>query len=138
MRKPLPPHVALRAARRIAGLTQTELAEKAGCTTTWFRTVEAGAEPSDELKRRIAAALNYSVWAIWPSARVLTDRFRILDARHGARLKIPEDEIAAFKEVVFRMTDDDFEDLIMSGTTPKDARRLIRTWAKEHDIIVVK
>lgn len=138
MKKPLLPHMALREARKSAGLSQTDVAKGAGISDSWLRMLEAGVEPSEELKRKLAAALNISVWAIWPDAQVPTNRFRILEARHGQELKIPESQLPMYKEVVFRMDEDEFEELIVSGTTPAEVHKAVRAWAKEHDIEIVK
>jgi transcriptional regulator with XRE-family HTH domain len=129
--------MALREARKSAGLSQAEVAKEAGISDSWLRMLEAGVEPSEELKRKLAAALNISVWAIWPDAKVPTDRFRILEARHGQELKIPKSQLPMYKEVVFQMDEDEFEQLIWSGTTPAQALKAIRAFAREHGIEVV-
>lgn len=61
----------IRAARKQANLSGEILAERLGCTVSWYRTVErAPGLASPELLGRIAAALNV------PIAALLTQRHR--------------------------------------------------------------
>ena len=138
MKQPQPPVTDVRKARIRAGLSQVELAKKVGISDAWLRNIEGGMEPTDGLKRKIAAELGLSAWDIWPAAQVPTNRFRILEARHGQDLKINGRQVSMVKEVVFQMAEGEFEELIASGTTPADALKAIRAFAKKHGIEAVK
>ena len=139
MKKPLPSFMAVRQARKELGLTQEELAKLAGVSGSYIRSIEGGLTAvSDEVKRGIAKALNHSVWAIFPNVQVKSNLFNILVARHGQALVIRDKEVSMFKEVLSSMDGEEFEDLIQSGTLPEDVHRIIRAWAKDHDIEVVK
>jgi len=137
MKKPSPISLAIKQLRRDLNMTQEALAAKAHISVQYVRAIEGGYQDiSDNIKRRIAKALNISVWALFPDVRGEVNLYNILIACHGPDLKIKEAEIPLFKEVLSRMNEDEFKELIVSGTMPEDVRRIILTWAKDHDIAV--
>lgn len=51
--------------RRYRGMSQTDLAEKAGCSQVWLSKIEAGAaRGAAKLRRAIAGALDAPLWSI--------------------------------------------------------------------------
>jgi transcriptional regulator with XRE-family HTH domain len=131
--------MAVRKARKNREMTQEELAHLAGVSGSYIRSIEGGLTSiSTEVKQGIAKALGYSVWALFPDVEVKVDLFNILVARHGHGLIIRDAEVAIFKEVLSQMIEDEFEELISSGTTPADVHRVIRAWAKGHNIEVIE
>jgi len=139
MKQPIPTWMVIRQARKKLGLTQKALAKKAKISAAYIRTIEQGyGGISDEVKCRIAAALNFSVWALFPDVKREVDLYNILIQRHGRDLVIRDDEIAMFKEVLSRATEEQFERLIWSGTDPADVHKIIRRLAKEMNIEVAK
>ncbi len=137
MPKPLPPSMAVRKARKDLGMTQEALSEKASISVQYLRAIEAGyGSISDDVKKRLADALNYSVWALFPDVKREVDLFNVIVARHD--LELNPKETPMFKEVLSRMNEDEFEELISSGTTPQDVSRAIRAFAESHNIEVVK
>jgi transcriptional regulator with XRE-family HTH domain len=150
MRKPLPLGAAIRRLRKDLGLTQDALAEKAEISVHYVRAIEAGfgaasGTISDEVKERLARALNISVWALFPEVKREVDLYNVLVNRHGKELVIRDvdapgarAEVPMFKEVLSGMSEDEFDELISSGTEPADVHRIIRRWAKAHGIEVIK
>jgi transcriptional regulator with XRE-family HTH domain len=139
MKRPLLTFFAIRKLRKEAGLTQEGLAEKAKISVQYVRAIEKGYDAiSDEVKKKISDALNISVWALFPEIERKVDLFDFLVARHGQELVIRDKEVAMFKEVLSRMTEDEFDPLIESPATGKSVHRAIRAWAKAHGIEVIK
>jgi transcriptional regulator with XRE-family HTH domain len=115
------------------------LADEAKISIQYVRAIEGGyGAVSDEVKQQLADALRISVWALFPDVKREVNTYNVLLARHGQDLKIRDAEVAMFKEVLSKMTEDEFEELIRSGTTAADVHRIIRTFAKDHDIEVIK
>jgi DNA-binding XRE family transcriptional regulator len=68
LRPPRPPLGALRAARRAAGLTTRQLAEKAQISLSYARNLETDlASPSPAVARRLADALGLDVTDLFPT-----------------------------------------------------------------------
>ena len=137
MKSTASPAATIKRIREELGMTQQEAADKAGYSIQFYRTVEWGLPKiSDKARREIARALGRSVWEIWPDAcRRELDLFAILQARHGStELKISEAQAPMIKEVLSRMSEDEFEELISSGVTPARALKAIKAFAKEHGI----
>jgi transcriptional regulator with XRE-family HTH domain len=126
--------------RKKLGLTQAELAEKAGISVQYERMIERGSYSavSPEFKRRLANALGWSVFALFPEVPMTYDAFSLLKSRFGSDLVIPERQVAYFKEVLSQLDEDQFEELIWSGTRPADVKKIIRRYAKEFNIEIVE
>lgn len=60
-----PPGEALRARRRELGLRQGDVAQQAGCVTSYICMFEKGLEVPERLRAPIAAAVNASVGSFW-------------------------------------------------------------------------
>lgn len=126
-------------ARRQVGLTQQQLADAAGISVQYVRSIEGGyKDVSDEIKEKLATALNWSAWALFPDLRRRVNLFEVLRLRFGDELVIRPREEAMFKEVLSRVNEDQFEELLTSGTTEAEVHRLIRKWAKDLNIEVIK
>jgi transcriptional regulator with XRE-family HTH domain len=139
MKQSPPVWMIIRKLRRDAGLTQQEFADKAGISVQYVRSIEGGYTAiSDKVKRKVADALNYSVWALFPDVKAEVNLYNLLVSRHGRDLVIKDREVAMFKEVLCRLTEGQFEDLIASGTSPADVHRLIREWARDFNIEAVR
>jgi len=139
MNKPLPIGMAVRKRRKEEGLTQKDLAAKAVISVQYVRAIEGGYSAiSDDFKKKLADALNISVWTLFSDVKREVDLFNVLLSRHGRELTIRDNEIPMFKEVLSHINEDQFDELITSGVSPADVRRLVRTWAKDMNIEVQK
>jgi len=137
MKKLLPQYMAIREARDRAKLTQEALAKKAKISIQYVKMIEGGYNCSDDVKRKVAKALGYSVWALFPEVKGEVDLYNILLSRHRPNLVIRDDQVAMFKEVLYQMNQDEFEGLIMSGTDADYVNEKVREWARTHEIEVV-
>jgi transcriptional regulator with XRE-family HTH domain len=140
MKQPFQTGQEIRQLRKEKDLSQEDLAKKSGVSIQYIRMIEAGGhyEVGDKIKKQLADALDISVWALFPDVKMKVDLYRILLSRHGQALVIRDYQVPMFKEVLSRMSQDEFNELILSGSDSTYVHQKVKAWAKDHNIEVIE